>query len=162
MTLRRQQLKKTKVINNNNTKSKTVFFLLSRYGKVRRGYRTFGNNKKIYFDSMAEANYYRILSFLKKAGEIKDFKYHPKSFDFSQWIKYGIRRYEIDFKIIERNGDEKYVEIKSTSDLKKMDSNSRTRINRLKKYYPDVNFRVTTTSDVRAIGNKLPIPGWEK
>ena len=134
-----------------------------KYSHVQRGWRII-DGKRIYFDSKAESNYYRYLSFLKSNHEILDFKYHPPVFDFSEWIKFGIRRYEIDFWIKERNGIEKWIEIKNTDNLEKMDSGSRTRIKRLKKYYPQIHFEIVTTKSIESnIGGYVSglIFGWE-
>lgn len=133
-----------------------------KFKNVKRGWRTI-NRKRIYFDSKAEANYYRYLLFLKKNGGIVDFKYHPPYFDFSKWIKYGTRRYELDFWVKEKTGKEKWIEIKGTDVLSKMDSKSRTRINRLRKYYPEAHLDVISTKRVAAIGKQTLglIPDWE-
>lgn len=131
------------------------------FKNVKRGWRTI-SGKRIYFDSKSEANYYRILLFLKTNKDIKNFEYHPPVFDFTQWIKFGTLRYELDFKVTENDGRIYYVEIKSTDNLDKMDSSSRTRIKRFKKYYPNCVLRIVTSSSVRNIGNKLPLVGWER
>ena len=133
---------------------------MSRWKHVKRGWRKIGR-KTIYFDSMAEANYYRYLCHLRRKKKIKQFVYHPPYFDFSDWIKHGTNRYEIDFKIIYNDGSEQYIEVKSTNDLTKMDSRSRTRIKRLLKYYPDTPFKIVTTLEIKALGARLSIKGWE-
>lgn len=133
---------------------------MSKWSNVKRGWRTIDNVKK-WFDSRSEFNYYLYLNWLLKRKEIKDFVYHPPYFDFSQWVKHGVTRYEVDFKVIELDGREWYVEIKSTNRLDKMDSHSRTKIKRLRKYYPDIVLNIVSTNDVERLGLFGLIDDWE-
>lgn len=126
------------------------------FSNVKRGWRKVGR-KKIYFDSRSEYIYYVYLDWLKRTKKIKDFVYHPPYFDFSQWIKFGTNRYEVDFKVVESNGRERYVEIKNTENLDKMDSKSRTRIKRLRKYFPDVELEVKSSKAVSELGKTLSL-----
>lgn len=133
---------------------------MSKWSNVKRGWLTV-NGQRIYFDSRGEINYFLYLDWLKKRGEIKDFVYHPPYFDFSKWVKHGLTRYEVDFKIIELDGREWYVEIKSTTRLDKMDGNSRTKIKRLRKYYDHIQLHVVSTYDVQKLNLCGIISDWE-
>jgi len=145
-----------------------------------RGWRTIGG-KRCYFKSKWEANYARFLQWRKATGEIIEWQYEPETFWF-QDIKRGVRSYKPDFRtewyafseeqIIERvqqglfkgNGNDgnpvfcSYYEVKGY-----LDSKSRTKIKRFKKYYPDEILKVVgrqwfqmNESACRAI-----IPDWE-
>lgn len=134
---------------------------MSKWRNVKRGWEVV-NNKNIFFASQGEYRYYLYLDFLKKHKSIKDFEYQPKSFDFSQWIKHGTNRYRVDFKIIENNGEEIWIEIKSTNNLDKMDQKSRTKIKRFKKYYPKLIFRIITTKEIKTLHLGNLIVDWNK
>lgn len=124
-----------------------------RFGTVKRGWRTI-ENKRIYFDSKAEANYYRILLFLKHHNSILDFEFHPPSFEFSE-IRHGTSKYELDFMVKETNGIIKYIEIKGTDDLSKMDQKSRTKINRFRKYFPDHKLDIISVKRVQQMCSQM-------
>jgi|SRR3972149_7708045 len=124
-----------------------------RFGHVKRGWRTI-DNKRIYFDSKAEANYYRILLFLKSHNSILDFQFHPPSFIFSE-IKFGTKKYELDFMVKEINGAVKYIEIKGTDDLSKMDPKSKTKINRFRKYFPAHKLDVISVKRVQQMCSQM-------
>ena len=93
-------------------------------------WRTIGD-KKHYFRSTWEANYARFLEFLRENNAIHDWFYEPETFWFKN-IKRGVVSYKPDFKVIRKNTTHYWVEVKGF-----MDSKSKTKIKRLKKYYPD-------------------------
>ncbi|MFO7745447.1 MAG: DUF1064 domain-containing protein [Psychroflexus sp.] len=98
--------------------------------KSCQGWRKLGH-KSYYFRSKWEANYGRYLYFLKKEKQIKDWEHEPKTFWFEN-IKRGVRSYLPDFKVIQKNGEYYWVEVKGYYDRKSL-----TKIRRFRKYYPN-------------------------
>lgn len=90
----------------------------------------------IYVRSAWEANWARYLNWLQKNGQIKSWAYEPDTFEFLE-IKRGTRFYTPDFKITENDGEIVYHEIKGY-----MDQKSRTKLDRMARYHPDVRIRV--------------------
>lgn len=122
----------------------------------KQGYRT--DLGEIYFRSGWEANYARYLNFLIKQKIIYKWEFEPDTFWFDN-IKRGVRSYLPDFKIWDTKFSEPYyVEIKGH-----MDSRSRTKINRMAKYYPAIRLDVVTKTEYSEIKRKLSkiIPNWE-
>lgn len=109
-----------------------------------------------YFRSSWEANYARFLNFLLARGEIERWDYEPETFWFHS-IKRGTRSYTPDFRIVER-GATYYVEVKGW-----MDQKSATKLDRMARYYPDVDLRVVAAKQYREIQAKLGrlIDHWE-
>lgn len=79
-----------------------------------------------------EANIAAYFEFLKRQGNIIDWRHEPLTFWF-KGIKRGVVSYLPDFEIIEASGAIKYVEVKGF-----MDSRSATKLKRMKKYFPDI------------------------
>lgn len=123
------------------------------YSEIKRGFR---KDIGISVRSRWEANTARYLNFLKRQKQIKDWKYECKTFEFP--IKRGTRFYTPDFKITENNGEIKYWEIKGY-----MDKISKTKLKRMKKYYPDVKLRVIEGKEYKGLAKQLKgfIPNWE-
>lgn len=96
-----------------------------------KGGRSTIGGKTHYFRSKWESIYAHFLEFLKQSGEIEDWLYEPYTFWFLK-IKRGVRSYKPDFKVMEKNGSHYWVEVKGY-----LDGKSRTKIKRLKKYYPE-------------------------
>ena len=67
---------------------------------------------------------------------IKDWAHEPTTFWF-EGIKRGVVSYKPDFLVIHNNGAEEYVEVKGF-----MDAKSKTKINRMRIYHPQVKLRV--------------------
>lgn len=111
----------------------------------------------MYFRSAWEANYARYLNWLKSLGEIRDWRYEPKTFEFST-IKRGNRFYTPDFEVTERSGNVLYHELKGW-----MDHDSRTKLTRMAKFYPDVKIIVVDKPAYYAIARQVRklIVGWE-
>lgn len=126
------------------------------YNRAKGGKREdLGNT---YFRSTWEANYARFLNFLKERGEISFWEYEPDTYVFEQ-IKKGIRSYTPDFKIWDTaKAKPYYVEVKGW-----MDSASKTKLNRMKKYYPEEEVRIVQKDEYNEIKNKLSrlIENWE-
>jgi hypothetical protein len=103
-------------------------------GKMRRRYtRSAGGMRPdlgFYVRSAWEANYARYLRFLQAHGEIIRWSYEPKTFDFPQ-IRRGTRAYTPDFYVEFPDGHHEWHEVKGW-----MDPQSRTRLNRMSKFYP--------------------------
>jgi hypothetical protein len=103
---------------------------LGRFANIQRGFFDI-NGKQMFFRSKWEANYALYLDFLKKNKEIKGWEYEAEVFMFEQ-IRLGTRSYKPDFKVTNKNGNVEYHEVKGY-----MDAQSRTKLRRMKKYYPD-------------------------
>lgn len=123
----------------------------------KNGWREIGD-RRVYFRSAWEANFARYLESLKNIGEIKSWEHEPRVFWF-EGIKRGCTSYLPDFSVIDPNGHEIIYEIKGW-----MDSKSKTKIKRMRKYFPDVDFRVVDSTDYKRLSDKVSrkIEGWEK
>jgi len=111
----------------------------------------------LYVRSSWEANWARYLNWLKDQGEIEKWEYEPDTFWFDA-IKRGNRSYTPDFKVRWADGTVEYHEVKGY-----MDRASRTKLNRMRKYYPNVMVKIidkaayySVATDVRSF-----IPEWE-
>ena len=111
----------------------------------------------LFFRSAWEANYARYLEWLKKKGEIFDWKYEPDTFWFFK-IKRGVRSYKPDFKVWEKQDSKPYyIEIKGW-----MDPRSKTKLKRMAKYYPQIKIVIVDRIQYREIAKwQRLIPGWE-
>jgi len=111
----------------------------------------------IFFRSAWEANYARYLNWLVSIGEIQSWEYEPDEFEF-KGIKRGTRFYLPDFKILTNSNHYEYHEIKGW-----MDAKSKTKIKRMRKYYPDVKLIVIDKDAYRALAKDVKgfIPNWE-
>ncbi len=111
----------------------------------------------IYFRSSWEANYARYLNFLKSVGEIADWKYECKTFEFSK-IKRGSRFYTPDFLITFPSGRKEFHEVKGY-----MDSRSGTKLRRMAKYFPDIAVVLIDKHRYRGIAKTVKglIKNWE-
>ena len=124
------------------------------FSHIKGGKRSDLENR--YFRSRWEANYARYLNFLKEQGEIIDWEYEPDTF-FFEGIKRGTREYTPDFKITENDGSIVYHEVKGWLDKK-----SKTKLKRMKKYYPDIKVIVIGEDEYKAIKKySRLIKAWE-
>ena len=124
--------------------------------RSRGGRREDVNN--MFFRSSWEANYARYLNFLKAKGLIWKWEYEPDTYYFEQ-IKRGTRSYTPDFKIWDtETSPPYYVEVKGW-----MDDKSKVKLNRMAKYYPEVEIRLVRSTEYNEIKSKLSmlIPFWE-
>lgn len=87
------------------------------------------NGKVRYFRSKWEANYAIYLDFLKSKGEIQDWSYESKIFEFP--VKHGTTRYMPDFVVTEKNGQVTYHEVKGY-----LTGKAKTQLRRMAKFYP--------------------------
>lgn len=129
--------------------------IMSRH-RGKGGRRVDLNNR--YFRSSWEANYARYLNFLIDKKQIMSWEFEVDTFDFVG-IKRGARFYTPDFKIKNINGTIEYHEVKGWMDLV-----SKTKLKRMKKYYPAIKVILIDKSRYSAIGNTARnfIPNWER
>ena len=126
----------------------------------KRAVRSKGGKRKDlnnqYFRSAMEANYARYLNFLVERQQIKKWEYEADEFYFP--IKRGTRFYTPDFKVWENNGRINYFETKGW-----MDAKSKTQLNRMEKYHPEINVIVIERKQYMDIWRKMAkiIPNWE-
>jgi len=113
-------LNKKGKLNNNNT-----------YSNCKKSWFIDGN-KRYFMRSGWELRYAALLNIFKKGKAIRDWEYEVDTFWFDE-IKRGVRSYKPDFKIFNNDGSIEYHEVKG-----RMDAKSKTKLKRMKKYYPDV------------------------
>lgn len=126
------------------------------YSRAKRGKRA--DLGGIHFRSGWEANYARYLNFQIKQGWISKWEYEPKTFWFLK-IKRGVRSYTPDFKVWPANGGEPYFdEVKGW-----MDDKSKTKLKRMKKYYPAIVINLIDERRYKGIAKTAGalIPNWE-
>jgi hypothetical protein len=123
----------------------------------KAGWRTIGGVEK-YYRSRWEANYARYLEWLKQRGNIQSWEHEPETFWFES-IKRGCRSYLPDFKVIEKNGETVYHEVKGW-----MDARSKTKIKRMAKYHPLVKLTVIDSKRYAKLEKQVAglIPTWEQ
>lgn len=97
----------------------------------------------VYFRSAWEANYARYLNWLQKNGEIDSWTFEKDTFDFP--VRRGGRFYTPDFKVF-KSGAHHYVEVKGW-----MDPKSKTKLQRMAKYFPNERVDVVGYKEMRAI-----------
>tara|TARA_R110000782_G_C14539046_1_gene383509 strand:+ start:132 stop:512 length:381 start_codon:yes stop_codon:yes gene_type:complete len=107
------------------------------------------NGKEMYFRSLWEVNYALYLDFLVQNKSIKSWTFEKKTFWFEK-IQRGVRSYKPDFEIIENNEEIIYHEVKGY-----MDSKSKTKINRMRIYHPEVRLIVIDKVAYNSIISKL-------
>lgn len=131
----REKMKLETRIKISNTKAgimpHNIMFGTGNYGNVQRGdYEC--SKGSVYFRSKWEANYALYLDFLIKQKQIKAWEYEVDCFVFDA-IQFGTRSYRPDFKVFTNDGNFEYHEVKGY-----MDSQSKTKLKRMAKYYPEV------------------------
>ncbi len=109
-----------------------------------------------YFRSSWEANYARYLNWLKSLGQIESWEYEPQTFTFP--VKRGTVSYTPDFLVNYPDGAREYHEVKGY-----MDDKSRVRLDRMKRYYPDVKIVLVDSKVYKGIEKMFSrvIPNWE-
>ena len=144
------------VLKSLKTREKNGTLYKSKRGSWKAGWFELGG-KRYYYRSMWERNYARYLEFLKQRGDILEWTYEPKTFWFES-IKRGVRSYLPDFFITNPDGTEEYHEVKGW-----MDAASKTKIKRMKKYYPEITLIVIDSKQynkLKKLMNRI-IVGWE-
>lgn len=119
-------------------------------------WREIGGVRK-FFRSRWEANYARYLEMLRVDGKIDCWEHEPKTFWFEDIMR-GSRSYLPDFRVVDADGNETFHEVKGW-----MDSRSRTKIARMKKYFPEVSLIVIDSKEYNKINKyfRFIVPGWE-
>ena len=126
----------------------TPFFNNGSYPNVQRG--DYENSKgTMYFRSKWEANYALVLDMLVKHNQIKSWEYEKKTFVFDK-VEFGTRRYMPDFEVTRNDGTIYYVEVKGY-----MDGRSKTKLRRMKKYYPEVELILVEKDEYNAYKKQL-------
>lgn len=111
--------------------------------------------RKYYMRSSWEINYAWYLEWLRKKGDIKKWEYEVDTFWFEA-IKRGVRSYKPDFKVYLLDGSIEYHEVKGW-----MDAKSKTKIQRMAKYYPDIKLIVIDSDSYKNIKQwSRLIPNW--
>ncbi len=122
----------------------------------KSSWRDIGGIKK-YYRSKWEANYARYLEFLKINGNISFWEHEPETFWFEK-IKRGTRSYLPDFKVTNNDGSIEYHEVKGW-----MDDRSKTKLSRMKKYYPEIKLILIDAKQYKLIEKQMSkiVPLWE-
>jgi len=113
--------------------------------------------KDIFFRSSWEFNYALYLQLLVEKKEILEWHHEPETFWFDG-VTRGTRSYLPDFKVINLDGTSFFVEVKGW-----MDQRSKTKLNRMAKYYPEHTIVIVDGKIMRQIKNKFAkiLPQWE-
>lgn len=109
----------------------------------------------IFMRSAWELNYARYLDFLVSIKHILSWEYEPVTFWF-EGIRQGCVNYKPDFKVTNAKGGIEYHEVKGW-----MDDKSQTKLDRMKKFYPNVLIWLVDRKRYAAIAKqKDMIPNW--
>lgn len=120
---------------------------VNQYTKYLRG--TYNiNGVDIFFRSKWEANYALYLDFLIKQKQIVKWEFEPQIFYFES-IKRGCRSYTPDFKVYLKDRYE-WHEVKGY-----MDDKSKTKLNRMRIYYPEETIKIIGKDTYNDIRKKL-------
>ena len=119
-----------------------------KFMNIQRGWFDTKGGKR-FFRSKWEANYALYLDFLIEQRQIKKWEYEVDTFIFEK-IRFGTRSFRPDFKITKNNGDVEYHEVKGW-----MDSKSKTKLNRMRIYYPNVKIILIDRKAYEEIKNKV-------
>jgi len=141
---------KTKVANGNSLAPQTAS------ASWKAGWREIGG-QKVYFRSAWEANYARFLELERARGEVVKWEHEPETFWFDK-IRRGVTSYLPDFRVTFRSGRVEYHEVKGW-----MDPKSKTKIQRMKKYYPEIKLIVINAKIYHKLSQLFSraVPGWE-
>ena len=137
-------------------------FLKGNYANYRimctwkAAWREIGGKKK-FFRSRWEANYARYLEWLKQNNQIKEWEHEAQLFWFEK-IKRGCTSYLPDFRITNLNDSIEFHEVKGW-----MDNRSKTKIKRMKKYYPEIKLIIIESKMYNSIKKQMQliITEWE-
>lgn len=120
----------------------------NKWNKYKRGWYDI-NGRKMFFRSKWEVNYALYLDWLIKEKQILKWEYEADVFMFDK-IKLGTRSYRPDFKIYNLDGSIEYHEIKGW-----MDNKSKTKIKRMRIYYPKIKLIVIETIGYKDLVKKV-------
>jgi len=124
-------------------------------GKLKIGYSrgrsgTYNiNGLEIYLRSLWEANYALYLDWLISQNQIQKWEYEVDVFWFEK-IKRGVRSYKPDFKVYNMDGSIEYHEVKGW-----MDAKSKTKLKRMRIYYPEVKMVLIDEKAYKAIKKSM-------
>lgn len=129
--------------------------------KIAAGYEhgwiIINNDRPMFVRSRWECNLVFYFEFLKTKGAIKNWFYEEKTFWF-EGIRRGITNYKPDFRIVENDGSEYWIEVKGYFTQK-----DHTKMMRMKKYYPDVRIKILSSDKgLQQIHEKFPSFSFEK
>ncbi len=127
---------------------KNLMYDNSSWSHIQRGYYDI-NGTTIYFRSKWEANYALFLDFLIDHKEIVKWEFEPDTFMFEA-IKLGTRSYTPDFKVFNNDKSIEYHEVKGY-----MDSRSKTKLKRMKKYYPKIVLKLIDSSEYNLLKKQI-------
>lgn len=110
-----------------------------------------------FFRSAWEANYARYLNWLISVGEVSSWEFESRTFVFHGETR-GVISYTPDFLVIFPDGHTEWHEVKGW-----MDSNSKARLKKMKKYYPEETLVLIDAKVYRGIERSVSrmIAGWE-
>lgn len=111
----------------------------------------------LYVRSRWEANWARYLNFLRQQGEIVDWEYEAQTFEF-QRVRKGTRFYTPDFRVRMNDGGIVFHEVKGW-----MDPKSKTKLDRMRRYYPEVTIELVDKERYYPVARQLRglLPHWE-
>lgn len=136
------------ILSDRASKMQSNGILSSRYSRSKKG--TYNiNGKDIFFRSLWEANYALYLDYLIKNKQIQKWEFESETFWFEK-VKRGVRSYKPDFKIYDNNGDIYYHEVKGW-----MDDKSKTKLNRMRIYYPHIKIILIESKKYKEILKNL-------
>lgn len=118
--------------------------LNNNYSRVKNGTVEIAG-RVIFFRSSWEANVAAYLQFKKEKKLIKEWEFEVDVFWFDK-IKRGVRSYKPDFKITNNDGNQYYIEVKGW-----MDSKSKTKLNRMRIYHPEVKIEVLGNKEYKEL-----------
>lgn len=126
------------------------------HGKWKAAWRVVGG-RNVFFRSRWEANYARFLEWQKCRGDIVEWEHEPKTFWF-EGVKRGVISYLPDFRVTKMGGAIEYHEVKGW-----MDAKSKTKIKRMRKYYPEETLVVIDSKAYTKLAKLIctTIDGWE-
>jgi len=109
----------------------------------------------LFVRSRWEANVARWLNELKRRGEIVDWKYEDREFQFP--VKRGTRFYKPDFRV-EEAGSEYFIEVKGFLAAKDV-----TALQRMRKYHPEVTVLLLDKKRYAELESEFgDLDGWER
>jgi len=125
----------------------------NQYSRVKKGKVTI-DGKTFFARSRWEANVAAYLQYLKDNELIKDWEHEAQEYRFDS-IKRGVMSYLPDFKITRTNGSFYLIEVKGY-----MDDKSKTKLNRMKKFYPDILIDLIESKRYKELENQSGLFKW--
>lgn len=122
-----------------------IYFKYKNYTRGKQGYYINNNGDRIFMRSSWELNYAIYLDYLISINEIEKWEYEVDVFWFEK-IKRGVRSYKPDFKIFKKDNSIIYHEVKGW-----MDSKSKTKLNRMRIYHPNIKIEVIGAKEYNKI-----------